>query len=596
LHSGVSVPLPEKAFETLCVLVKNSNHLVTRETLLSEVWKDTIVEENNLAKSVSLLRKVLRTQTDGREFIETVRGHGFRFTADVRVLSAPEPAEVAAPQSLHAPPQPRMDKERPWPVRLGVAALLGAVLLLSYSAISRTPAGSPITSIAVLPFQNAGADAELAYLSDGLSEGVLDRLAELPSLTVISHYSSFKYRGENINLRAAATDLHAVGIITGTVVRRDGELSIRVDLTDARNNTHVWGGNFRSTVSDVVSMLEGERNISRAVAQALRLTLTGEHERRQSREYAATPQAYELLLRGRSARQTQKGSPAGHREAIEYFTKATEADPNYGLAFAELSLGYSIGIGVPDPVQASAKAEVSARRALEIDDTIAEAHHSLGNIYMNRLNWAGAEGEFTRAIDLNPNLARAHAGYSNILAVLGDRERSLVESRRARELNPLVPRSDVHYAWALMGAGRVDEAIDLFKKTDLHRHENLGFVYGAKRMYREAAAEFEKAIASEESNSMRQIYRGVAYAKAGDIRKARAILTQVDSGTDYVSPTERAVLLDALGDRDGAFASLNKAVVERDLQLQNLKIEVFFDDIRSDPRFHELLKRLSLPQ
>src|SRR5436190_13337737 len=139
LHRNVHVPLPEKAFETLCVLVRNSNHLVTRETLLSEVWKDTIVEENNLAKSVSLLRKVLRTQADGREFIETVRGHGFRFTADVRVLSAPDREEVAAPQTVVAPPQPGGHEARRWPVRLALAALLATVLLLSYSAMSRTP-------------------------------------------------------------------------------------------------------------------------------------------------------------------------------------------------------------------------------------------------------------------------------------------------------------------------------------------------------------------------------------------------------------------------------------------------------------------------
>lgn len=597
LHKGVPVPLPEKAFETLCVLVMNSNHLVTRETLLSEVWKETIVEENNLAKSVSLLRKVLRTQADGREFIETVRGHGFRFSADVRVLSGPERGEVAAPSTAPAAPPPGMRRDRrPWPVSLGLAVLVAAVLLLSYSAMSRTPAGAPITSVAVLPFQNAGSEPELEYVADGLSEGLIDLLSEFHQLRVTPGTSSFKYRGDHVDIQEAARRLGVEAIITGKLVRRDDKLSVRAELTDARSNSHLWGHTFTSTVSDVLGVLEVQRTITQAISQELRLKLTDEQGRRQHRAYAPAPRAYELLLRGRSARQRQKGSPAGHREAIEYFTKATEADPNYGLAFAELSLGYSIGIGVPDPVQASVKAEAAARRALEIDDTIAEAHHSLGNSRMNGLDWAGAEQEFTRAIDLNPSLARAHAGYSNILAVLGHRERALAQSQQARELNPLGPRSDVHYAWALMGVGRVDEAIELFKNADLHTHDNLGFAYGAKGMYREAAAEFEKSIKAEESNSTRQIYLGVAYAKAGDVNRARAILKQVDAGTDYVSPTERAVLLDALGDRNGAFVSLNKAVLDRDSQLQNLKIEVFFDDIRSDPRFHELLRRLGLPQ
>src|SRR5436190_20343670 len=207
--------------------------------------------------------------------------------------------------------------------------------------MSRKPAASPITSVAVLPFQSAGSEAELAYLSDGLSEGLIDRLSEFPPLKVSSRYSSFKYRGENINLHEAAHELGVDGIITGTFVRRGDELSIRVELTDARHNTHVWGDTFRSTLSDVLGVLEVQRNITRAVSQRLRLRLTRQQETRQNREYTATPRAFELLLRGRLERQT--GRLAGHRKALEYFTKATEADPNYGLAFAELSLSYSIG-------------------------------------------------------------------------------------------------------------------------------------------------------------------------------------------------------------------------------------------------------------
>jgi len=594
LYRNVQLPLPEKAFETLCVLVKNSNHLVTRETLLSEVWKDTIVEENNLAKNVSLLRKVLRSQADGREFIETVRGHGFRFTADVRVSSALEPGEDAALKAAFAAPQPGMTKDWSWPGRLVLAALLGTVLLLSYSAMSRNPAASSVESVAVLPFQNSGSDAELAYLSDALSEDLIDRLSELLPLRVISRHSSFKYRGENINLHEAASALGAGGIITGTVVRRGDVLSISVELTDARSNTHLWGDTFRSTLSDVVGMLEVQRNITRAVSRALRLKLTREQERRLYREYAPTAPAFEFLQRGRAER--QKGR-SGHQKAIDYFRKATEADPKYGLAFAELSLTYSIGIGVPDTGEALTKAEAAALRALELDDSLAEAHHSLGNIKMNRLDWAGAEDEFTRAIELNPSLARAHAGYSNILAVLGESERSLAERQKARELDPLLPRSDAQFGWALMGVGRVDEAIEVFKKSDFQKHYNLGAAYAVKRMYREAAAEFEQAIKVEGRNSPpAEVYLGTAYAKAGDIKKARAILRQIDSDTRHVSPTERAALLDALGDRDAAFAALNKAFEDRDPQLQSLKDEIFFEGIRSDPRFHELLKRVGLPQ
>jgi serine/threonine-protein kinase len=589
LYRDVTVALPEKAFETLWVLVRNANHLVTRETLLREVWKDTIVEENNLAKNVSLLRRVLRSQADGRDFIETVRGHGFRLTADVRVLPPRETERGERGAAVAALPRGPVRTNRGWPIGLAFAALLGTVLTLSYAAISRKPAAAPMASVAVLPFQ---AEARLTYLSDGLSEGVLDLLAAFPQLKVSPRSVSFRYRENDINIPEAARELGVEGIITGRVVPRGDELSITVELTDARSRGPVWGHTYSLSARDVLGVLDVQRDITRAVAGTLRLA--AEQTRRKSREYTPTPAAFEALLRGRFER--QKGSPSGHQSAIGYFTRATAADPNYGLAFAELSLSYSIGIGVPDPRAAMVQAEAAAERALQIDDGLAEAHHALGNVKLNHLDWVGAADQFIRAIELDPRLARAHAGYANVLSVLGRHEQAVAESQKARDLDPLVPRADMQLGWALMLAGQVDRAIELFMKSDFHRHDNLAAAYAAKHMYRESVAEFEQSLAIEGSSPSRQIYLGAAYAKTGEVQKARAILRKLEAIPDYVSPVERAVLLDALGDRDEAFRALDQAVIERDAQLQSLKLEIFFDDIRKDPRFAELLRRVGLPQ
>ena len=591
LHRDVKVALPEKAFETLCVLVKNCNRLVTRDTLLREVWKDTIVEENNLAKNVSLVRKVLRSHAGGRDFIETVRGHGFRFIANVSVLPSSAAAHVGTAPADRTLPASPVKNSRTWPVALAFVALLGAVLGLSYAAIPRTPVAAPLASVAVLPFQ---ADAGLTYLSDGLGEGLIDLLSEFPQLKVSSRRASFRYREKAIDMQEAARELDVEGIVTGRVVPRGDELVISVELTDARSGRRVWDHEYSRGMQDVLGILDVQRDITRAIAGTLRLEPTAGQTRRNSRQYTPTPAALELLWRGRFER--QKGSLSGHQGAIEYFTKATAADPGYGLAFAELSLSYSIGIGVPDPRTAMVQAEAAARRALQIDDGLAEAHHSLGNVKLNRLDWLGAADEFKRAIDLDPRLARAHAGYANVLSVLGQHDRALEESQKASDLDPSLPRADVQLGWALMLAGQVDRAIEVFRKSDLHRHDNLAAAYAAKRMYRESAAELEESLRADGADLRTELYLGAAYAKAGEVSKARAILRKLDSTRDYVSPVERAVLLDALGRRDEAFLALNQGVIERDVQLQSLKIEIFFDDIRRDPRFADLLRRVGLPQ
>ena len=617
-RGDVRVPLPDKAFEILCLLVKQPHRLISKDELLDAVWPDTIVEENNVAKNISLVRKTLGLRSDGSEFIETVRGHGFRFIADVRQESFGPPREkffgreglpasdrsslagaeddACSIDSSNVPAEsagtiPGTTRTvRYVYVGLATVCLAGFIFLFAYTSRDSPPAESPITSIAVLPFSNGSGDPELAYLCDGLSETLIDRLSEFPQLKVIARTSSFRYRGDDIDVSDVTNKLGVQAVITGRVAERGGDLTIRVDLVGA-DNRQIWGEEFREKRSEALLF---QKEIPQSIVRRLQLKLSGEDLRTFSNKRdTQNPQAYELLLRGRFER--QKPEPENHRKAIDYFQQAIVVDPTYAIAFAELSLSYTLGIAVPDPNESLSKAAAAARTALELDPDLAEAHHALGGILLNQWDWSGAEREYRRAIELNANLARGYAGYAHYLTVMGRHEEAIAASQRGKELDPLSPRANVSLGWALLMSGNHDESIEIFKKSERRRHSNLGFAYAGKGMYGEAAAEFEHAIKDIGALPSDKIYLAASYAKVGQTKKARAILRQIEASERYLSPVELAYVYTALDEKDKAFELLGTAFVAHDPQLQNLNIDFFLDDLRADPRFAELVRRVGLP-
>ncbi len=458
---------------------------------------------------------------------------------------------------------------------------------------------SQIESIAVLPFENGSNDANLDYLSDGLSESLIDRLSELPQLKVIARSSSFKYRGENIDLQDAANKLGVQVIVTGRVVRRGDNLSIRVEMVDVRDNRQLWSEQYNRRAADALTI---QQEIAQTVSEKLRLKLSGAEERQIAKQNTVNPQAYELLLRGRFVR--QKGGRENLKKSVEYLQQAITVDPNYALAYAELSFFYNIlgGEGVLDPKEGMSKAEAAAQKALELDESLAEAHFALAAIKQNAWDWANAENELQRAIELNPNLARAHMLYSGYLSNMERHEQAIAEGKRGKELDPLSPRININYGFAFLIARRYDEAIEIFKKTpELNpnfgaMHGALGFAYLGKGMYAEAIAEFQEAIRLDGDDPVMQIYLGAAYARAGKREKAQAILKRLETSESYISLAYLAILYAALGDKESAFASLEKAYTAHDLQLQYLKADEGFDPLRDDPRFQDLVRRVGLPQ
>ena len=454
-----------------------------------------------------------------------------------------------------------------------------------------------INSVAVLPFSNDSGDANLDYLSDGMSESLIDKLSQLPQLKVIARNSSFKYRGENIDIQDVANKLGVQAIVMGKIVRRGDDLTIRVEMVDARDNKQIWGETFSRKLIDSLRVQE---EIAQIVTGKLRLKLSGAQEQLLAKVDTVNAQAYELLLKGRYYANIP--GMGNLNKAVEYFNQAIAVDPNYALAYAELSRIYRLQLGnsLVDPKEVMPKSEAAARKALELDGNLAEAHLAMAGLHRDAWNWAAAEAEYKRAIELNPNLGGARLGYAAYLSMVERHDESIAEARRGKELDPLTLRSSTQIALSFHFARRYDEEIEAARKIlDLHKvwgHNLLGYAYAGKGMYKEAAANHEESIRAGNPSPSAKIYLGAAYAQAGEREKARVILKNLETSKEYVSPAELAILYVALGDKEAALQSLEKGFMEHDLQLQYLKVETGLDPLRSDQRFQDLLRRVGFSQ
>jgi len=488
--------------------------------------------------------------------------------------------------------------------RRGIFAALSILILVAaglgywfYANQTVSTDAKQINSIAVLPFENGSGDASLDYLSDGLSESVIDRLSQLPQLKVIARSSSFKYRGKDIDVQEVANKLGVGAIVMGRVVWVGDNLTVRVEMIDAKENRQLWSEQYNRKASDVLAV---QQEIAQAASEKLRLKLSGAQEQRLAELDTVNPQAYELLLKGRYYANTP--GAGNWKKAFEYYEQAIAVDPDYALAYAELSQRYRLGINnsLLDPKEFAPKATAAARKALELDGNLAEAHLAKANILRDAWDWAAAEAEYKRAIGLNTNLGVAHRGYSGYLNNVGRHDEAIAEAKRGKELDPLTLGSSVGVALSFYHARRYDDAIEASRRTleiaKTWGHTLLGYAYAGKGMYKEAIASYQEAIREGNPSPSVQIYLGAASARAGERAKAQVILKQLESSKEYVSPGELAILYGALGHKDGAFQSLEKGFAEHDLQLQYLKSDPAFDPLRSDPRFADLLRRVGLPQ
>lgn len=483
------------------------------------------------------------------------------------------------------------------PALAGVAVILlafvgGRVYFIGHS--------KAIESIAVLPFVNVSGNPNAEYLSDGITESLINSLSELPHLKVMSRTSVFRYKGRETDAQAAGSELKVQAVLMGRVVQHGDELSISIELVDTRDNSHLWGEHYNRKLSDIL-VVQGE--ISQKISAKLRLKLEGEEEKLLTKRHTENTEAYQLYLMGRYY--WNKRTPESLKKGIEYFQQAIDLDPKYALAYAGLADSYSLlgDYGALPPREVYPKAEAAAARALRIDDQLAEAHTSLAHARLFEWDWSGAEREYKRAIELKPNYATAHQWYANSLIAVGRFTEALTETKRAMEIDPLSLIINEVAGRHLYLAGQYEEAIEQQHQTleldsnFIPAHAALGMAYVQKAMYEQAIAEFQKAIDLSGGNPDYIAELGHAYAASGERIKAQKVLDELKvlSKRRYVSPYSIARVCASLGEKDQAFAWLRKAYAEGNSELIFVKVEPVFKVIRSDWRFAELLKLVGLP-
>jgi eukaryotic-like serine/threonine-protein kinase len=458
-----------------------------------------------------------------------------------------------------------------------------------------------IDSIAVLPFENASADPNAEYLSDGITESLISSLSHLPKLRVMARSTVFRYKGQVLDAQKVGRDLNTRTVLTGRVVQRGDALIIGTELVDVENGWRLWGEQYNRKLADIFAIQE---EIANEISEKLRLSLTGEEKKRLTKRHTQNAAAYQDYLKGRYY--WNKRTAKAVKKGIEYFEQAIEKDPSYPLAYAGLADSYGIlgFYGYAAPRDAFPKAKAAALKALEMDEALPEAHASLAyvNFYYD-WDWFGAEREFKRSIELNPSYATARMFYSGYLAVMGRRQEALAESEKARELDPLSLINNTNVALLLYFARQYDQAIEQCSRTlemdpnFVVAHAWLGQTYLQKGRFHEACKEFQTATELSEGSPFYIAMLGHAYAVAGDLSEAHKLLDQLKklSVGAYVSSYSIAEVYVGLGDRDKAFEWLQKACEERSRALVFIGGEPGLDPLRSDPRFQDLLRRVGLP-
>jgi TolB-like protein/Flp pilus assembly protein TadD len=479
---------------------------------------------------------------------------------------------------------------------LVLAGLLGLTAWL-YLAIER---GKAIDSIAVLPFVNASGDPNTEYLSDGITESLINSLSQLPHLRVMARSTVFRFKGKETDPQRIGQQLGVRAVLSGRLLQRSDNLTVSVELMEVEKSSQLWGEQYNRKAADIFSLQE---DLSREISQKLRLKLTGEEKGRLTKRYTENTEAYQLYLKGRYF--SNKRTEQDLKKALQYFQHSIDKDPSYAQAYTGLADTYLI-LGYVDylpPKEADSKAKAATLKALEIDDSVAEAHASLGAVLaVSDRDWLGAERELRRAIELNPNDARTHHWYAFVLNGLGRTQESLVEAKRSLELDPLSLVPSMLLASCFYYARQYDRAIEQLQKTlELDPNSKgvqftLGRVYQAKGAYREAVARYKSAVSVEESSITFLAALGQAYGLSGDRSEAQQVLQRLNefSASRYVSPFDIALVHAGLGQNDQAFAWLERARQDSSNRLLLIKVEPVLDSLRGDPRFADLLRRLGL--
>jgi TolB-like protein/DNA-binding winged helix-turn-helix (wHTH) protein/Tfp pilus assembly protein PilF len=621
------IKLRPKSFEALKYLVENNGRLISKDELIHAVWVDTAVTDDSLVKCLKDIRHAL--SDEAQQIIKTVPRRGYIFDKEVTDNAATaqlstHTEETAGVQVIieertngHGDPETRGrgDAIAPLPAQSKFAYLIAAikqhqlsallgVLTLAVAAaaiVYFTRPGEVIDSVAVMPFVNVSGDAATEYLSDGISYSIINNLSELPSFKkVIALSSVLSYKGKQIDPQAVGRDYNVRAVLTGRVIQHGDDLSISAELVDVRDNRHIWGQQYNRKLADITGL---PREIAQAMSEKLRLPLSGAERKQLTKHYSESSEAYEAYWKG--LYHNIKKTPEELQESIRYFQRAIDIDPNFALPYAGLANSYNAlgNRGGLSPMEAYPKASAAATKALELDDTIAEAHHAQGVIKRENWDFAGAEKEYKRAIELNPSYIEAHHAYAHLLLAIGRPDEALSESLRLLEIYPLDLTMNAHLGWQYLSTRQYDQAIEKCRGTlevgdNYFAHYYLGQAYEQKGRYDEGIAEFKKAIAMSKASTEATAALGHAYAISGRTGEAHRVLEELQESSKkhYVSLGYQALIYAGLGEKDKAFEWLQKAADERAGWLIFINVDPRYDSLRSDPRFQALQRRVGLAQ
>jgi serine/threonine protein kinase/tetratricopeptide (TPR) repeat protein len=498
-----------------------------------------------------------------------------------------------------AVPRPRQRRLH----RLAVAAFaVTAVAVLIWVTASRFYPHKSIDSIAVLPFVNKTGDPNVEYLSDGVTEGVIDTLSQLPELRVMARTTVFHYKDHDTDPQKVGHDLKVRAVLTGVFVQHGDSLRIQTELVDVTNGSLVWGEQYNSKMSEISTV---QQEIARDISDKLRLRLTGAEANRLTRKATQSAEAYDLYLKGRFY--LNKRSLDGFKKAVQFFTAATDKDPTYALAWSGLADTYNLMSGyggLLPPRNAHPKAEAAALKALQLDDSLAEAHASLGLGKELEWDWIGAQREYMKAIKLNPNYANAYYWYSLLLLLMNKRAEALAAAKRAIELDPLSLPLQNNLGDLYAFTGHFDEAIQQYRKVLQidpkypDAHNALATVYFAQHNYSDAFAEWKEYAADSADADIVNRWNAVLhkFQTSGQLAAMQTLAELQIQASMYLPPSAIAGTYFAAGDKERGFGWLERAYHERDDNLAAIKIDPTFAPIRSDPRYTDLLRRMGLPQ
>jgi TolB-like protein/DNA-binding winged helix-turn-helix (wHTH) protein/Tfp pilus assembly protein PilF len=613
--NGTKVRLSGQPFQILALLLERPGELISREELRTRLWPDEVFVDfdHSLNAAVNKLREALCDSTSDVRLIETLPKRGYRFIGLIETRDKPATLQVALAPPGPAPPAPRnrlnrLDIRLNHVLALSVLVLAGLLTGLyvysrrSHTSVDVVPA---IHSIAVLPLKNLSGDPAQEYFVDGMTEEIIARLSMIRGLRVISRTSAMHFKDTRVPLPEIAKALGVDAMVEGSVIRDGGRVRVHAQLIRAATDEHFWSETYDRELGDALAL---ESDVAQAIAARVEVTVTGAERARLIAARQVSPDVYENFLKGQLAERSN--SPSAKQKSIAYFEEAIKKDPAFAPAYLGLAQAYGAlgmpGVGGAPPRELQPKVTSLIRKALELDPALPGAHALMGSLYQMQWQWNDAEREYKLALELDPNDAGAHLSFSSWLLSQGRTEEALAWSRRARELDPIGITGNT-MGWILFQSHHYDEAIRELR-SDLAVHQDdastywscwfLGFALIANAQPDEAIPVLEKALALSERNPAVIGVLVRAYAHAGHRTEALRLLDELRrrQQAGYVPSAALVNAYLGLGNNEQTFFWLERAFKERSPILQYIKVHPFFDPLRGDPRFADLVRRVGLPE